>query len=253
MDRDRDRPAWDADALRSPHALPDKAARIRRMFDAIAPRYSWVNRVCSAGRDAVWRRRAVHRADIQPQDAVLDVACGTGDLLGAFAEAPAPPGQRVGCDFSSAMLRRARQAQAGAGDWCLADAQRLPFREESFTVVACAFGVRNFQSLATGLEEMHRVLKPGGRVVILEFTRPGNRLIRALYELYARKLMPIGAAWLSRDRSGAYRYLPESVVSFVTIEEMVDRLGAAGFERVSAEPLTSGVVTLYVGCKDAHG
>lgn len=219
------------------------------MFNAIAPRYEWINALFSAGRDAAWRRRAVALAHITPADRVLDVACGTGDFARAFARAC--PRSVVGCDFAHAMLVRAGDRPTERAVWCEADALRLPFDAGRFTAVSCAFGVRNFADLDAGLREMYRVLAPGGRVVILEFTRPKHRVARGLYELYAHRVMPRAAGWLSGDATGAYRYLPRSVVSFLSAEQMCARLRGVGFMRPSATPLTMGVVTVYQGTKRA--
>lgn len=255
---------WTPKALESPHQTPDKARRVRRMFDTIAPRYELVNTVCSAGRDAYWRRRAVELARVTAVDEVLDVGCGTGDFARAFAAAG--PRLVVGCDFAHAMLLQATAATAPGGNgsaeeqacrrepgpaltWCEGDALHLPFRSESFTIASCAFGVRNFQDLDRGLGEMYRVLRPGGRAVILEFTRPANRLLRVVYEFYAGRVMPVTATWLSGDRSGAYRYLPKSVVSFVSSSEMRRKLESVGFTCNAVKPLTFGVVTVYVAAR----
>lgn len=257
LDRPPAEPAWTPDLLAAPHDAQDKAHRVRRMFNAIAPRYELVNSLFSAGRDRAWRRRAVKLARITSDDDVLDVACGTGDFSRAFAAAGAR--RVVGCDFAHDMIalaaRRDDEGQRTNRDsrsirrsihWCEADALRLPFASESFSVVSCAFGVRNFASLETGLAEMRRVLLPGGRLVILEFTRPGNPLFRRLYEAYANRIMPAAASLVSGDRSGAYHYLPRSVVSFLTARQMADRLEVAGFDRPEIAPMTFGVVSIYV-------
>ncbi len=249
-------PAWTDELLRSPHHAADKAPRVRRMFNAIAPRYALVNTLFSAGRDAYWRRKAVDLVHVRPGDVVLDVACGTGDLARAFERAG--PACIVGVDFAHEMLTRAagfsprgRTAQDNScrACWLEADALRLPFGND-FSVVSCAFGVRNFADLNAGLREMHRVLRPGGRVVILEFTRPRNALVRRAYEWYSVRVMPIAATWLSGDRTGAYRYLPRSVVSFPSAGEMQTILATIGFRDVRATPLTGGVVTIYTGVRD---
>ncbi len=250
--------------LAAPHDVSDKASRVRRMFNVIAPRYELVNRLFSGGRDAAWRRKAVALADVHPPDEVLDVACGTGDFARCFASA----GARlvVGCDFAHEMLVRAAAPRRdrlrpvgdvlhapqrrGSSVWCEADALRLPFRGGSFSIVSCAFGVRNFADLDAGLAEMFRVLRPGGRLVILEFTRPRNRIARGFYEIYSARVMPVAATLISGDRTGAYRYLPQSVVSFVGAGEMVSRLQGVGFARATATPLTLGVVTVYVARRD---
>jgi len=220
------------------------------MFDEIAPRYQRVNSVCSGGRDAYWRRRTVQLVGVHAEDDVLDLACGTGDLTRVFAEAG--PRFIVGCDFSHEMLRRAKgdflrdlpNADPTA-HWVEGDAQRLPFLDGAFSIVSCAFGVRNFSDLNAGLREIHRVLRIAGRAVILEFTRPSNSWIRRVYEWYSSRVMPPVATWISGDRTGAYRYLPKSVVSFLDPQGMVERLRDLGFHNVTATPLTFGIVTVY--------
>jgi demethylmenaquinone methyltransferase/2-methoxy-6-polyprenyl-1,4-benzoquinol methylase len=252
---------WTSDLLKSPHDAPDKARRVRSMFNAIAPRYELVNRLFSGGRDASWRRRAVGLAGARTGDDVLDIACGTGDFARAFLRANV--GTVTGCDFAHEMLVRARGIPSETADakrdatstdrgavWCECDAQRLPFFDGSFSITSCAFGVRNFQRLEVGLSEMHRVLRPGGRAVILEFSEPRNPIFRGLYELYANRIMPLAATLVSGDKSGAYRYLPRSVVSFASVEEMCELLKRTGFAEVFSTPLTCGVVTVYVATRD---
>jgi len=250
------KPTWTRELLTAPHDVPDKSARVRQMFNAIATRYELVNTVFSAGRDATWRLRAVKLCEVRPDDAVLDIACGTGDFARAFASAGAQT--VVGCDFAHEMLLLAMKSRSGRcaetpksrALWCEGDALRLPFASGSFSITSCAFGVRNFADLDAGLREMFRVLHAGGRAVILEFSRPKNRIARRLYEFYATRLMPIAATLASGDRTGAYRYLPQSVVSFVEPDEMCRRLRHAGFSRVTATRLTLGVVTVYVAARD---
>ena len=213
------------------------------MFNAIAPRYERTNTICSGGRDAYWRNRAVRLAAIRSDDDVLDIACGTGDFTRAFAQAH--PRSVTGCDFAHEMLIRAAQAPGTESRWVEADALHLPFQDGSYSLISCAFGVRNFVDLDTGLAEMYRVLKPGGRAVILEFARPKSFLFRTLYEFYSNRIMPWAASCISGDQSGAYRYLPRSVVSFQSAEQFCDRLKKAGFEKFSTTPLTFGVATVY--------
>jgi len=246
-------PLWDNERLTTPHHLPDKSQRVRGMFDAIAPTYELVNTLFSGGRDHAWRRKAVKSAGITAGDTVLDVACGTGDFARTFHHHCPPPRLIVGCDFAPAMLCRAQSRTGPHMQWVRGDALSLPFPDASFTVVSCAFGIRNFQVLDAGLREMFRVLQPGGRAVILEFSRPRNRLWRAFYELYASRIMPLGAAWVSGDRTGAYRYLPRSVVSFPGNPELTERLIKAGFANVSSTALTFGIVTVYVARRAVHG
>lgn len=237
------KPIWDQELLRNPHQVADKASRVRDMFNAIAARYERTNTICSAGRDAFWRKRAVELAVVRSDDDVLDIACGTGD----FARVIGGVGPRsvTGCDFAHEMLLRAAGSSKKGARWVEADALRLPFASVSFSVVSCAFGVRNFVDLDAGLAEMFRVLRAGGRIVILEFSRPQGRFFRAVYELYSNQIMPWAACRISGDKSGAYRYLPRSVVSFIDAPQMVERLAVAGFVNAAATPLTFGVVRVY--------
>lgn len=240
---------WDAESLGDPHGRADKGVRVRRMFNAIAPTYERVNAVVSLGRDASWRRRTVQAAAVQPGESVLDIACGTGDLARAFAGAVTAPGRVVGCDFAHDMLALAAERTTGGPTWCEADAQRLPFADASFDVTSCAFGVRNFQDLPAGLREMHRVLRPGGRALILEFSMPQNPLFARLYNFYFRNVLPRVATTISGDRTGAYRYLPSSVVSFAGPAELTAALTSAGFAAVETTSMTLGIVHLFVAGK----
>jgi demethylmenaquinone methyltransferase/2-methoxy-6-polyprenyl-1,4-benzoquinol methylase len=239
---------WTPELLSAPHDAADKSDRVRRMFNRIAGRYELVNRVFSAGRDARWRRKAVALSAVRAGDDVLDVACGTGDFARAFAAAGAR--RVVGCDFAREMLMQAVTRPVANVCWVEADAMNLPFGDGAFSIVSCAFGVRNFSDLDAGLREMRRVLRAGGRAVVLEFTRPRNALARGMFELYSHRIMPPAAAWLSGDRSGAYRYLPRSVVSFLGAAQMCERLVQAGFRPAAVTPLTLGVVTVYVAARD---
>lgn len=238
---------WDRPRLANLHDQPDKARRVRAMFDGIAPTYELVNRILSFGRDAHWRRSAVRMADVRPDDHVLDLACGTGDFAREFARAG--PHMIVGSDFSPVMLALGAARDSGAIQWCRADALAMPYGDATFTIVSCAFGVRNFQSLSRGLEEMYRVLAPGGRAVILEFTTPKTPVFARMYLLYFRHILPLAARLISRDGSGAYDYLPQSVTSFLDARGMIEALKSAGFSGVRHRSLTLGVATAYVARK----
>ena len=250
---------WDSQRLSRPHEQADKADRVRRMFDQIAPTYELVNSVTSVGRDRYWRRKMVQLAGVRPDDVLLDVACGTGDVARSFAagtaatgqgEKVAPVGLRprriVGLDFSLPMLELAARRPIVAGDFCQGDALRLPIADESVSLVTCAFGVRNFQDLTSGFREMYRVLRPGGRAVLLEFCLPRLPVLRTAYVCYIQRVLPFLARVISRDQSGAYRYLPSSVVSFPNREAVAARLREAGFASVAVHPLTLGIVAVYV-------
>jgi len=220
------------------------------MFDAIAPTYERVNTVASLGRDAVWRRRAVAAAEVGPAEVVLDVCCGTGDMLRAFAAANPRPRLIVGVDFAAKMLARGVYDDLGAEIRLVrGDALRLPLADESVNVISCAFGVRNFQDLQAGLCEMYRVARPGGRVVILEFALPENRLLRWGYRFYCERVLPRLAMLISGDRSGAYRYLPKSIQTFEARGVLAHRLKQAGFGNVRVEGMNLGGVVLYRGEK----
>lgn len=239
---------WDADRLRNPHGQPDKADRVQQMFDSIAPTYERVNSISSMGRDRVWRRAVIRMADVSEGASVLDVACGTGNLVRMFAEQTSA-GRVVGIDFARRMLSHATLPERRKADYCQADACHLPFSNDHFEVLSCAFGVRNFQELDAGLAEFARVLQPGGRAAILEFSLPSNTLLRRAYLFYFRHILPRTAEWISRDRVGAYRYLPESVISFLDDVEMVERLRRAGFNDVRVRRMTLGVVSIFVATK----
>ena len=198
---------WDEARLEAPHAQTDKSRRVRNMFDAIAPTYEKVNALASAGRDAAWRRRMVQLAQIRSEDILLDIACGTGDVARTFAASQPRPARIIGADFSLPMLQQAMTRPIARGAFCQGDALALPLADASVTLITCAFGIRNFQNLRAGLTEMHRVLQPGGRAVILEFALPEAPVLKQLYMFYFKHILPRMATWISRDRTGAYRYL----------------------------------------------
>lgn len=231
-----------------PHAVPDKARRVRAMFAAIAPSYDLNNRVHSLGRDQSWRRAAVRVAGVRPGDVVLDAACGTGDLSLAFVRGGA---RRVlGVDFTFAMLPIARRKSPNAAVvYCNGDALRLPAADASVDIVSIAFGIRNVASPAAALAEFARVLRPGGRLVILEFSTPTHPLLRWGHRLYCGRIMPQTATWIARDRTGAYRYLPRSVDTFLDRGELVAAMTEAGFAEVTMKPLTFGIAVVYRGLR----
>ncbi len=222
------------------------------MFGAIAQCYDLNNRLHSFGRDQAWRRWAVRLCDVQPADRVLDAACGTGDLAEAFAAAGVAA--VCGVDFTAEMLefagRKAARRWTSADQrprYKLADVLALPFKDASFDIVSIAFGIRNVTDPRRALHEFGRVLRPGGRVVILEFSEPANPVLRTLNRLYCEHVMPVTATLLAGDRSGAYRYLPRSVSTFADRETLAGMMAEAGFTDVSQQPLTFGVCTASLG------
>ncbi len=268
-------PAWDEKNLQNPHTVADKRRRVQQMFAAIAPKYDLNNRLHSFGRDQAWRKKAVKLAQLKPTDVVVDVACGTGDLTLAFVDRLTEIGEidqiashAIGVDFTYGMLplanrkwRRHALVVEHAGEdfynpnvkrvatFINGDAQSLPLPDASADVVSIAFGIRNVQDVAAAVREFYRVLKPGGRLVILEFSKPRNKVIRFFNDLYCGTIMPHTATWISGDKSGAYKYLPMSVNSFIEREEMVKIVQAAGFRQVEQFPMTFGVCVCYRGVK----
>lgn len=270
-------PQWNAANLHSPHAQADKRTRVQKMFSAIAPSYDLNNRLHSFWRDQAWRRKAVLLSLLNPDDVVLDIACGTGDLTLKYASYLALERARaglvrlkrqvVGLDFTFEMLvcgnRKAKQLDERVGsqdgsddnDWSgilhfvNGDAQNLPFPDACCDVISIAFGIRNVQDVSAALAEFYRVLRPGGRVIVLEFSEPTNPVLRGLNRFYCGKVMPITATLISRDKSGAYKYLPKSVETFLSRQQMVQHLAQAGFADLTQHPMTFGVCVCYRGYK----
>jgi demethylmenaquinone methyltransferase/2-methoxy-6-polyprenyl-1,4-benzoquinol methylase len=230
------------------------AAHVREMFGRIAPRYDLLNHLLSLDIDKLWRRRVATRfASLlhDPQAKVLDLCCGTGDLGFAFRR-EAPAGAEItGSDFVPEMLVRARAKAAVSGasvNFMEADALALPFADSSFDLVSCAFGLRNLANYDRGLQEIHRVLKPGGAAAILEFSEPPGKVFGALYRFYFKHVFPRLGGLISGSAS-AYSYLPSSVSKFPLPEELVSRFERTGFIDVQFERWTGGIVTLHVGRK----
>lgn len=223
-----------------------------RMFDRIAPRYDFLNHFLSFYRDKVWRRRLAQQLPARNDLDMLDLATGTADqLLALFKTGKVKSG--VGLDPAEKMLAIGRRKIEKKN---LADkikllpgsAENLPFGNDTFDVVAISFGIRNVTDVTRALAEMHRVLRHGGRALILEFSLPRNRLIRKIYLLYLRKILPLMGGFIAGDHH-AYRYLNETVEVFPYGEDFCAMMSAAGFTGVHARPMTFGVATLYRGDK----
>jgi demethylmenaquinone methyltransferase/2-methoxy-6-polyprenyl-1,4-benzoquinol methylase len=233
-------------------AGPDKSApRIAGMFDAIAGRYDFLNHLLSAGIDRRWRRRAIRSLALTGRERVLDVCTGTADVAIAARTAGPPAARVVGVDFAGAMLRvgleklRRRRLDRDVA-LVRGDATRLPVAAQSVDAVTIAFGIRNVESTRAACDELHRVLRSGGRFAILEFAVPTRPGLRALYLWYFNHILPrIGRA-VSRH-SAAYEYLPASVSAFASPDELVTILRQSGFVDLAAVPLTFGIVFLYTG------
>ena len=226
---------------------------IQEMFDDIAPSYDSLNHVMSLNVDRLWRRHALREVVDGTPQRILDVACGTGDSTIALAKAAAPGSEVTGVDISEGMMARVMEKAAREGvqeriTLRQADAEALPYEEGSFHRVTCSFGVRNFEHKELGLSEFYRVLKPGGKAVVLELSVPRNRLVRKAYDLYFLHLMPKIGGKLSGNKA-AYRYLPASVHAFPSPEAFRDMMETAGFRHVRHRSLTWGLCRMFIGEK----
>jgi demethylmenaquinone methyltransferase/2-methoxy-6-polyprenyl-1,4-benzoquinol methylase len=229
----------------APGTLP--AAEVRAMFDRIAPRYDLLNRAMTAGLDGRWRRAAAAAADLAAGDRALDVCTGTGDLALELAHRTTGRGEAVGVDFSEQMVARARakaERRRSPARFEVADALALPFGDDAFDAATVAFGIRNVADLDAGLAEMARVVRPGGRVVVLEITTPAR--LRRFYGLWFDRVVPRLGRVLGRD-GAAYSYLPASVRRFPEPPELAARMAAAGLEGVRWRPLAGGIVAVHHG------
>ena len=222
------------------------------MFAGIAPRYDFLNHFLSANRDRGWRRATVEAGEARPGDRVLDVCTGTGDLALEWARSTAGGPPVVGTDFCEPMVRlgaeKARRDGA-AVRLGVADTLRLPFRDGAFAVASVGFGIRNVADLGGGLREMARVVRPGGRVVVLEFTRPSNPAFRFVYYVYFLLLLPLLGNLVSGSRRNAYGYLPRSVLSFPDRARLARMMEEAGLREVRVRDLGLGIVTVHTGVK----
>lgn len=223
--------------------------QIYQMFDRIAPTYDKVNRLLSCGRDEAWRKAVAQCIPSTGHLAVLDIATGTADLLLSMCRTKPHIREAVGIDLSENMLALGRKKAHAAGffskvDLIHADARSLPFAALSFDVVTNAFGIRNIVDQKRALNEMERVLKPNGLILILEFSLPINAMLRPLYLAYFRHVLPLVGGLISRDFA-AYRYLNRTVEQFPTPEQFSQRLHESGFISIVARPLTFGIATLY--------
>ncbi|MBN3035576.1 MAG: bifunctional demethylmenaquinone methyltransferase/2-methoxy-6-polyprenyl-1,4-benzoquinol methylase UbiE [Bacteroidales bacterium] len=227
-----------------------KKEKVRAMFNRIAPRYDFLNRLLSARRDVVWRRKVIRLLEPYHPLSILDVATGTADL--AIEAARLNPRTITGVDIAADMLELGRKKIAARKLDMIrletADAENLPFPDRSFDAVTAAFGIRNFGDLEKGLREMHRVLKTGGVAAILEFSMPSAQPFRGIYRLYFTRILPWVGRLFSGD-PGAYTYLPDSVSAFPDGKAFRKIMESAGFSRVTSQTMSLGIVTVYTGLR----
>lgn len=228
----------------------EKARHVRSVFDSVASKYDVMNDLMSAGLHRLWKRYTIAVANPQPGHQVLDIAGGTGDLSLAFARKVGATGRVVHTDINEAMLREGRTRLLDLGvvlPTMVCDAEKLPFADDSFDIVTVAFGLRNMTHKELALAEMHRTLKPGGKLLVLEFSRVAKPLEKA-YDWYSFNILPKIGKWVANDEE-SYRYLAESIRMHPDQETLRQMMKAAGFGHVDVHNLTGGVVALHVGIK----
>lgn len=228
-----------------------KKVQVARMFDSISPQYDFLNHFLSLGTDKRWRKKAIELLRPFKPTHILDVATGTGDF--ALEAMTLEPLSITGIDISEGMLEKGRKkimekGLAGTIELIKGDSENLPFEENKFDAVTVAFGVRNFENLEKGLKEIYRVIKPGGHVVILEFSKPTRFPLKQLYSFYFKMILPQVGRWISKDKA-AYSYLPESVEAFPNGEDFTNILRDIGFKSIACKSLTFCVSSIYSGQK----
>ncbi|MHC4660670.1 MAG: bifunctional demethylmenaquinone methyltransferase/2-methoxy-6-polyprenyl-1,4-benzoquinol methylase UbiE [Planctomycetota bacterium] len=227
---------------------------VKRMFGSIARKYDLLNRLLSLSLDISWRRETVKLAGVKPGSRVLDICSGTGDLAFAFRAGLGGDGRVIATDISREMLefgtRKLRALRRNGLAFAVADALKLPIPDGSFDIVSVAFGIRNLEDVEAGLSEMARVLRPGGRAMILEFAPPRSPLMKSCYGFYLNRILPLIGRVISGSRIDAYRYLAETISRFLKPEELAGMMKAAGFAEVTVHPLTCGIVNVYRAVKE---
>jgi len=228
-----------------------KKEQVAEMFNNISARYDFLNHFLSLGIDILWRKKAIRLLKSDAPKQILDVATGTGDF--ALEALALNPDRIVGVDISSGMLEMGKVKMKKKGvdhiiDMQMGDSEKLLFDDNTFDATIVAFGVRNFENLKKGLQDMHRVAKPGGKTVIIEFSRPRHFPMKQLYNFYFKSILPIIGRLVSKD-SSAYTYLPESVDAFPDGQRFLDILEEVGYQNTKCIPLTFGISSIYIGQK----
>lgn len=233
--------------------LEEKARQVRGVFDSVANKYDVMNDVMSLGIHRLWKRFTLERSGVRRGQRVLDIASGTGDLAARFARMVGPEGEVVVSDINASMLEQGRrrlldQGVAGNVEYVQADAERLPFPDNHFDCVSIAFGLRNVTDKDAALREMYRVLRPAGRVLILEFSQVTLPGFRPFYDLYSFRMLPLMGRLIAND-AASYQYLAESIRMHPDQETLKGMMEAAGFERAEYHNLSGGIVALHRGYK----
>ena len=233
-------------------AVDDKADLVKGVFDSVASRYDIMNDLMSGGMHRLWKRYTIQHANARPGHVILDLAGGTGDLAREFARIVGERGRVVLADINAAMLEHGRRRLVDAGiagnvELAQVDAETLPFADNTFDRISIAFGLRNITDKDGALAEMHRVLKPGGKVLILEFSQPSSA-IKPAYDLYSFKVLPLLGRLIAKDPD-SYQYLAESIRMHPDQETLLGMMQDAGFERCRYNNLTAGIVALHTGYK----
>jgi demethylmenaquinone methyltransferase/2-methoxy-6-polyprenyl-1,4-benzoquinol methylase len=229
----------------------EKAKRVAEVFDSVAPRYDLMNDLMSCGIHRLWKRFTIELSGVQRGDKVLDLAGGTGDLTTKFATIVGEQGQVVLADINAAMLQVGRERLLNKGkvvNYVQLDAETLPFADNSFDIITMAFGLRNVTDKETALASMLRVLKPGGKVLILEFSELKVRPLKPFYDLYSFKVLPLLGKLIAKD-ADSYRYLAESIRMHPNQETLLEMMQRVGFDRCDFHNLSGGIVALHRGYK----
>ena len=229
----------------------EKASRVAGVFHSVAARYDLMNDLMSFGIHRVWKQITIESSGVRPGGVVLDLAGGTGDLAAAFAKRVGDKGQVVLADINSAMLNVGRDKLIDTGNynrirWVQADAEKLPFEDKAFDCVTIAFGLRNVTRKEEALKSIYRVLKPGGRLLVLEFSKPASPILEQIYDKYSFELLPKMGKWVTGDAE-SYQYLAESIRKHPDQDTLRDMMETAGFSQASYTNLTGGVVALHKG------